>query len=311
MIFRAVCGLCCGVGIFLFSVVQMSSSMKKLCLGKVEPLLQKLCVNRIFSVFTGAAVTGLIQSSAAVTVCATALVDCATLTQAQGIGIIMGSNIGTTVTGVLVALNFSAAAPFIILTGAFVSLFSKSEKSKDLGFFLCALSLLFVGIDTMKEAVATLNSDGRLSSLFSFCSSRLTGLLFGFFSTALLQSSSATVGILQSLVSAGAVGRDAAVFIVCGQNIGATVPTLLSALRSDKKAKSTAFFHLTFNLCTTAMVLCLSFFFPVESLLSWIDDGAGFVSVFHLLFNTVGTLVLFPFSMPLLRLSEFIVKNKY
>lgn len=304
MVFKALCGFCCGVGIFLFSVVQMSDAMKQICLGKVEPLLQKLCVNRFFSVLTGAGVTGLIQSSAAVTVCATALVDCGALSASQGVGIIMGSNIGTTVTGVLIALNFSAVSPFIVLLGALISLFSKSEKFKSFGLFLCALSLLFVGIDTMKEAAAALNADGSLSALFSLCSSRLTGLIFGFVSTALLQSSSATVGILQSLVSVGAVSRKAAVFIVCGQNIGATVPTLLSAIRSNEKAKATAVFHLLFNLCGTALVLGLSFLFPIESLFEGIDGGASFVSIFHLLFNAVITVLLFPFSLSLLKLSS-------
>lgn len=304
MAFKALCGFCCGVGIFLFSVVQMSNAMKKLCLGRLEAFLQKLCVNRFFAVLTGAAVTGLIQSSAAVTVCATSLVDCGTLSASQGIGIIMGSNIGTTVTGVLIALNFSAAAPFIVLFGALLSLFSKSEKLESLGLFLCALSLLFVGIDTMKQASQTLNENGSLSLLFSLCSSRLTGLLFGFASTAALQSSSATVGILQSLVSVGAVSRQAAVFIVCGQNIGATVPTLLSALRSNEKARATALFHLLFNFFATALVFLVSLFVPIESLFSKIMDGACFVSVFHLLFNAVGTAAVFPFSLSLLKLAS-------
>lgn len=309
MAFKALCGFCCGVGIFLFSVVQMSEAMKKLCLGKLEALLQKLCVNRFFAVLTGAAVTGLIQSSAAVTVCATSLVDCGTLSASQGIGIIMGSNIGTTVTGVLIALNFSAAAPFIVLFGALLSLFSKSEKLKSLGLFFCALSLLFVGIDTMKQAAAALNENGSLSSLFSLCSSKFTGLLFGFASTALLQSSSATVGILQSLVSVGAVGRKAAIFIICGQNIGATVPTLLSALHSNEKAKATALFHLLFNFFGTALVFLLSLFIPVEVLFSKIGDGAAFVSLFHLLFNAAGTAAVFPFSLSLLRLSSALTEK--
>lgn len=301
------CGFFCGVGIFIFSVLEMSEAMKKLCLGRLESLLQKLCVNRFLAVLTGAAVTGLVQSSAAVTVCTTALVDCGALSSSQGVGIIMGSNIGTTVTGVLIALNFSAAAPFIVLAGAIILLFSKSEKFRSFGCFLCALSLLFVGIDTMKEAAAALNRDGKLTLLFSLCSSRLTGVLFGFVSTALLQSSSATVGILQSLVSVGAVSRKAAVFIVCGQNIGATFPTLLCAVRSDEKARATAVFHLLFNLAATSGVLVLSLFVPVEALFSKINSGAGFVSVVHLLFNAAATAVLFPLAPFLLKLSSALV----
>ncbi|MDO4379999.1 MAG: Na/Pi symporter, partial [Clostridia bacterium] len=142
-----------------------------------------------------------------------------------------------------------------------------------------------------------LNENGLLSSFFSRCSSRFSGLLFGFVSTALVQSSSATVGILQSLVSVGAVSRESAVFIICGQNIGATVPTLLSALCSDKKAKAAALFHLLFNLFGTASVIIVSLFEKIEK-------GEVFVSAVHVLFNVLCTVVMFPFSTVVTEISE-------
>lgn len=303
MNFKAFSAFLCGIGIFLFSVVQMSESMKRVCRGKAASALQKLTSSRISGVLTGAAVTGIVQSSAAVTVAATALVESGVLSASQGVGIIMGSNIGTTVTGVLAALKFSAAAPFLVFIGALLALLSSGEKLKSFGFFLCALSLLFVGVDTMKDAAAALNENGALSAFFERSSSRFFGIFIGFLSTAILQSSSATVGILQSLVSVGAVGREYSVFVICGQNIGATVPTLLSALRAHEKAKTTAVFHLFFNLFGTLAFLLASFFFPISGLFSFFSDGAAFVSAVHVFFNIFSTVLLFPFALPITRLS--------
>ncbi len=302
MVLRSVLGLLCGVGIFLFSVVQMSEAMKNLCGEKTEHLLQKFTKNRFSGVICGAGLTAVVQSSAAVTVTAVSLADCGKLSLSSCVGIIMGSNIGTTVTGVLVALNFSFAAPFLVLFGAFCALISKNEKVKNVAFFLCAFGLLFVGIDTMKEGAQKLNENGLLSELFVRCDSRLTGVLFGFLSTAAAQSSSATVGILQSLVSVGAVKRESAVFIVCGQNIGATVPTLLSALRANDKARAAAIFHLLFNIFGTLGVLLLSFIFPISKIFSKVSNGESFVCAVHVLFNVLCTAVVYPFSV---KISEF------
>lgn len=307
MDFRAVSGLLCGIGIFLFSVVQMSESMKKLCEKKAESVLQRFTKNRLSGVLCSAALTAVVQSSAAVTVTAVSLADCGKLSLSACTGIIMGSNIGTTATGVLVALNFYSAAPFLVLFGAFFLLVSKNEKIRAVSLFLCSLGFLFVGIETMKDSCAVLNENGLLSSFFSRCSSRFSALLFGFVSTALVQSSSATVGILQSLVSVGAVSRESAVFIICGQNIGATVPTLLSALSSDKKAKAAALFHLLFNLFGTASVVIVSFLFPVSALFEKIEKGEVFVSAVHVLFNVLCTAVMFPFSTGVTDISEKIV----
>lgn len=307
MNFKAFSAFLCGIGIFLFSVVQMSESMKKVCRGKAASALKRLTSNRISGVLTGTAVTAVVQSSAAVTVTATALVESGVLSASQGVGIIMGSNIGTTVTGVLAALKFSAAAPFLVFFGALFSLFSSGERLKSFGFFLCALSLLFVGVDTMKDAAAALNESGALSSFFERSGSRLFGIFIGFFSTAILQSSSATVGILQSLVAVGAVGREYSVFVICGQNIGATVPTLLSALRAHKGAKTTAVFHLFFNLFGTLVFLIASFFFPISSLFSFFSDGAAFVGAVHVFFNVFSTVLLLPFAALITRLSEKVV----
>lgn len=302
MVLRSVLGLFCGVGMFLFSVVQMSEALKKLCGKKVERLLQNLTKNRLSGVLCGAGITAVVQSSAAVTVTAVSLADCGKLSLSSCVGIIMGSNIGTTVTGVLVALDFSFAAPLFVLFGAFCALIAKSERVKNAAIFFCAFGLLFVGIETMKDGAQRLNESGLLSRFFMHCDSKLSGILFGFFSTAVVQSSSATVGILQSLASVGAVKRESAVFIVCGQNIGATVPTLLSALRANEQARAAAIFHLIFNFFGTLGVLLLSAFFSISKMFSKISSGEGFVCAVHVLFNLLCTAAVFPFSV---KISEF------
>ncbi len=304
---RAVAGLFCGVGIFLFSVVQMSESMKNLFEKKGERLIQKLSKNRFSGVLCGAGLTGIVQSSAAVTVTAVSLADCGKLSLSSCVGIIMGSNIGTTVTGVLAALNFSFAAPFLIVFGAFLALVSKNEKLKNAAVFLCALGLLFVGISTMKDSAQELDKNGFLSSFFLRFSSKLSGVLCGFVSTAIAQSSSATVGVLQSLVSVGAIKRENAVFIICGQNIGATVPTLLSSIKAEEKAKAAAVFHLLFNLFGTAGVLFLSLLFPLSKPFEVFKSGEGFVSAVHVLFNVLCTAAVFPFSIRVTKLSKKLV----
>lgn len=311
MDFHAVMGLFCGIGIFVFSVAQMSEAMKNVFSKNGERLLKSFTKNRLSAVLCSAAMTGIVQSSAAVTVTAVSLADCGKLSLSACTGIIMGSNIGTTVTGVLAALKISFAAPFLVLIGAFAALISKNEKVKNAALFLCALGLLFVGIDTMKDGARALNENGFLTELFLRCNSKLSGILLGFFSTAAVQSSSATVGILQSLVSVGAVQRESAIFIVCGQNIGATVPTLLSSLRAEKKAKAVALFHLLFNLFGTAGVLLVSCFFPLEAFFEKINEGEAFVSLVHVLFNTLCTALMFPFAPSVAKLAEKLVSFRH
>lgn len=301
---NAIAGLICGIGIFLFSVVQMSEVMNKAAGEKSERLLSKFGTNRAAGVFAGAGITAAVQSSAAVTVSAISLADCGKLSLSACTGIIMGSNIGTTVTGVLAALKFSFAAPFFLLVGAFAMLVTKSEKVKNTACFLCALGLLFVGIDTMKESAAKLNESGLLTKLFLSFTSPLSAVVFGFLSTAAAQSSSATVGVLQSLVSVGAISRESAVFMICGQNIGATVPTLLSAVKAKKTAKSAALFHLIFNLIGTSGVFLLSLFVSPAAIFESIENGESFVCAVHVMFNVLCTVVVFPLSLPLARLSE-------
>ena len=307
---KAFFALLCGTGIFLFSVVEMSESMKAVFESRTGAVLQKYASNRFFGLVAGTLSTAVVQSSAAVTVTAVSLADSGVLSLSQSIGIIMGSNIGTTVTSVLTVLNFSAAAPFLILGGAFCALIAKNGKVKNTAFFFCALGLLFVGIETMRDAAKALDENGFLSALFLRFSSKFAAVFIGFAATALAQSSSATVGVLQSLVSVGAIGRESAVFIVCGQNIGATVPTLFSALRAGKTAKATAVFHLFFNLFGTLMFLLLSLFFNLAAPFERIEEGKTFVCIVHVLFNVFCTAALFPFAERIANFSLKIVEGK-
>lgn len=305
---KAFFSLVCGVGIFLFSVVEMSESMMNLFAGKTGAVLQKYASNRLFGVLAGTASTAVVQSSAAVTVTAVSLAESGVLSLSQCVGIIMGSNVGTTVTSVLTVLNFSAAAPVLILGGAFCALVSKGKSVKNVALFFCALGLLFVGLETMRDASRALDETGFLSRLFLRFSSKLSAVFIGFAATAIFQSSSATVGVLQSLVSVGAIGRESAVFMICGQNIGATVPTLISALRCGKTARAVAVFHLLFNLFGTSGVLLFSLFFKIPEPLEKIGDGKTFVCAVHVLFNLLCTAAIFPFARQIANFSLRIVE---
>lgn len=307
---RAFFAFLCGVGIFLFSVVQMSEAMKAVFEKRTGAVLEKYASNRFFGVIAGTLSTAVVQSSAAVTVTAVSLADSGVLSLSQSVGIIMGSNIGTTVTSLLTVLNFSAAAPFLILSGAFCALVAKKKSIRNIALFLCSFGLLFVGLETMKDASKALNENGFLSSLFLRFSSKPAAVFVGFASTAVAQSSSATVGVLQSLVSTGAISRESAVFMVCGQNIGATVPTLFSALRSGKTARAAAVFHLIFNIFGTAFFLLLSAFVPFPAFLSEIEDGKAFVCAVHVLFNLFCTAVLFPFAEHFAKISLILTKRR-
>lgn len=307
---KAFFALLCGVGIFLFSVVQMSESMKAVFESRTGTVLQRYASNRFFGVIAGALSTAVVQSSAAVTVTAVSLADCGVLSLSQCVGVIMGSNIGTTFTSVLTVLNFSAAAPFLILFGAFCALAAKKKSIKSTAVFFCALGLLFVGLDTMRDASRALDENGFLSSLFLRFSSKLASVFIGFASTAVMQSSSATVGVLQSLVFVGAISRESAIFMICGQNIGATVPTLISALRAGKTAKAAAVFHLIFNLFGAAAFLLLSLFVPLPAALEEIEDGKVFVCTVHVLFNLLCTAALFPFAERLAKFSLKLIEGK-
>lgn len=300
-------GMLCSVGMFLFGMNIIGEGLTKACGEKMKNILSALTKNNLTGVFTGFAVTAAIQSSCATTVMVVNFIDGGLLTLSQSVGIIMGANIGTTVTSLLLAVNFSAFAPIAVLAGALIKLFFKSEKLNNIGLAVCGFGLIFVSMGSLESYLELLRQNGNFDLMMFSSASHFKLIFIGFIITALLQSSSATVGLLQSAALSSIIGLNSAVYILFGQNIGAVVPTLFSCIKANSEAKKAAVVHLLFNMIGTGIFILISEFTPYISLLERIDDKSLAVSVAHMIFNVGSTLMLLPFSKVIAAASEKIV----
>ena len=309
-----------GVGVFIAGMNMMSDGLEKSAGAGMKKLLGKITNNHVVGVGIGAAVTAIIQSSAATTVMAIGLVNAGIMTLMQAVPVIMGANIGTTVTGILVSLKdlpistFVAAFAFI---GAMMTFFKK-EKVKRIGSMLCGFGMIFVGLDVMSSEAAFGNDliEGAFQSLFSFPAVQFPLLLIiiGVMFTALIQSSSAATGVVIVMVSTGAMDLYYGLFIVLGSNIGTCVTALLSSIGTSVNAKRTAIIHLIFNLLGTAVftILIWSIGKPVVNLLQAIAPETPGMQLawFHVIFNVTTTVLLLPFVQLLVKLATLIIKEK-
>ncbi|MBQ8893987.1 MAG: Na/Pi cotransporter family protein [Clostridia bacterium] len=302
-----------GLSFFLFGMQIMSGNLEEIAGGRLEQVLQKLTRRPAAGLLTGMGVTMAVQSSSAVTVLLVGLVDSGLMPLKQTVAVIFGANIGTTLTAWLLSLaglegenlwvqllkpeNFSAlfgAAGIVLL------MFSKKDRRKRVGSALLGFALLMQGMELMKDSVAPLADDPAFARLMVAFRNPLLGVLAGAVITAVIQSSSASVGILQALSLTGSVTRAMAVPLVMGQNIGTCVTALLSAVGAGKNAKRVAMLHLLINVIGTAVCLVLFLFLPAQS---QPVTPVG-IAVIHTLFNVTITALLFPFSKKLLRLVE-------
>ncbi len=306
----SVINLLCGIGMFLVGMALMSEYTVSAFGEKLQGTLRRLTNNKISGVLTGFAVTGVIQSSSATTVTAVGFVDAGLLSLAGATGIVMGANIGTTVTSLIIAFNFSDIAPLVIFVGAFMKLLSKSEKLKSIGIILSGFGILFVGLNTMSSSFEALKDSEAFLTFVASSRGKLRGVATGFIMTALMQSSSATVGILQALSMQGLIPIDTAFYIVLGQNIGAVIPVIISSVGTNKTAKQVGIIHLLFNLIGSAVFLVLIELVPFGELLSFTDSHSMKISLFHITFNVVSTLMLLPFSDWLIKLSGHLLNFK-
>lgn len=304
----SVINLLCGIGMFLTGMALMSDYATKTYGDKLKNILSKLTKNKISGVLTGMAVTGVIQSSCVTTVTAVSFVEAGFLSIAGAAGIVMGANIGTTVTSLIIAVNFSDFAPIVIFIGAFMKLLCKSEKAQNVGVIFSGFGILFVGLNTMASGFESLKNSDVFLSFVSASKGRLGGILTGFIMTALLQSSSATVGILQALSMQGIVPIEDGFYIILGQNIGAVLPVLLSCVGTGKTAKQVGVIHLLFNLIGTTIFLLLMEFIPFARLFGFLTSDSMKISLFHIMFNIFATIILLPFSENLIDFSEKIVR---
>lgn len=303
-----------GLGMFIYGMQIMAQGLENAAGNKMKSLLEVLTRNKFMGVVLGAAITAVIQSSSATTVMVVGFVNAGLMNLAQAMGVIMGANIGTTVTGWLVSsvewaqiLSPSKLAPVAVIVGVIVMLTGKRRSTKDISAIIIGFGLLFIGITTMSDAVEPLQEYQGFVNLFvTLGKSPVLGILAGAVVTAIIQSSSASVGILQSLAAAGLVPFSAAIYIIMGQNIGTCVTAILSSLGAKKNAKTAALMHLLFNVIGTLLFSVVAIIYY-----EFLNPQAGGgsitqtqISLVHTVFNIGTTVLLFPASGLIIKLSK-------
>ena len=304
-----------GLGLFLFGIRTMGDGLENAAGAKLKRMLEVLTGNRFLAVLVGFVVTAIIQSSTATTVMVVGFVNAGMMSLAQAVGVIMGANIGTTVTSLLIALNFSSVAAAAVLVGVILMLASKKTVVKNLGAIFTGFGLLFLGIDMMSDSMAPLReSAGFMNFIVSVSVSPLRplfGIILGIVMTAVLQSSSASVGVLQTLAMQGLVPLKFSVFVLFGQNIGTCLTALFSTVGAKKNSKRAAVIHLLFNLIGTGIFILIALLAPY---VEWIEklspDPMAQIAISHIVFNIVSTVVMFPFAKVLVKLSFLLVPGK-
>ena len=303
-----------GLGMFIYGMQIMAQGLENAAGNRMKSLLEVLTRNKLMGVLLGAAITAVIQSSSATTVMVVGFVNAGIMNLTQAMGVIMGANIGTTVTGWLVSavewaefLSPAKLAPVAVMLGVIIMLTGKRRSSKEIASIVIGFGLLFIGITTMSSAVSPLQESESFCSIFvTLGDNPLLGILAGTIVTAVIQSSSASVGILQSLAAAGLVPFSAAVYIIMGQNIGTCVTAILSSLGAKKNAKTAALMHLLFNIIGTAIFSILAiFYYEVVNP----QMGLGYItqteiSMVHTVFNIGTTVILFPLSGWIIKLAK-------
>ncbi len=294
-----------GLALFLYGMQMMSSGLEAAAGSRMKQILERLTANRFLGVLVGAAITAVIQSSSATTVMVVGFVNAGMMTLNQAVWIIMGANIGTTVTGLLIALDVGELAPLFAFVGVAMVVFVKKPQLQHIGQILAGLGVLFIGMDMMSGAMSPLRESEAFIQMMSNFSNPLLGILAGAGFTAVIQSSSASVGILQALANSGVIGLSSAVFVLFGQNIGTCITAVLASIGTSRSAKRATIIHLLFNMIGTVIFTILFILFPIAHVI----DGqipvaglsgvlpatpAGQIALVHTSFNIVTTLLLLP-----------------
>lgn len=300
-----------GLGAFLFGMKYMGDGLELAAGSKMKDLLEKLTRNRILGFLLGMFVTVVIQSSSATTVMVMGFINAGIMDLAQATGVIFGANIGTTITSILIALDVSGIAPFCLFLGAFLMLYSKKKQTKHIGQIILGFGLLFQGLHTMSGAMKPLKDVLWFQDFIMNAKSPLLGLLVGALLCAVIQSSSAAVGILQALAMQGLMPLYFASFLVCGVNIGSAMPTILASMNARNNAKRAAMVYLINNLVgaviMTVVTLALPYTQWVEAM---IPDPMFQVSVIHIIFKVVSALVLLPLTNQVVKLTYLLVPRQ-
>ncbi len=312
MDFNHVLGLVAGLSLFLLGMNSMGNGLENACGNKMKKILEKLTSNRFVGVLVGAGITMLIQSSSATTVMVVGFVNAGMMTLTQAVWVIMGANIGTTITGQLIALDIGFIAPIFAILGVILIVFFKKATLNEIGKILCGFGVLFIGMELMGWAMDPLKDSKIFTNIITQFRNPLIGILAGMIFTAIIQSSSASVGILQALAASGAIGLDSAAFVLFGMNIGTCITALLASAGTNRNAKRTTVIHFLFNIIGTILFTILCIATPIAD---WVEklsinNPPQQIANMHTIFNITTTLLLIPFGTLLVKLTNKILPDK-
>lgn len=301
-----------GLAMFLFGMRTMGEGLERAAGPKLKHMLALMTRNKFIAMLTGLLVTALIQSSGATTVMVVGFVNAQLLNLTQAVGVIMGANIGTTVTSLLLSVTFKPGPIFAFCGMLMIMLFDKKETVKQAGFVFMGLGILFVGMELMSDSMEPLRHWPVFLNLMQGVRNPVLGVLIGLGVTALLQSSSVSVGIIQVLAGAGLVSIDAALFLLLGAKIGACTPSLLSMANSTVSAKRTAMLHLVFNVIGCTIVLLLSMFLPLSDWAQALipDNPKLCISLMHISISVICTIFLLPVSDWLIAITKVLIRGE-
>ncbi len=310
--FGNIATLLSGLGLLLYGIKILGEGLELAAGAKLKVLLEKMTSNRFAAVLVGFVITTLIQSSSTTTVMVVGFVNTGIMNLTQAIGVIMGANIGTTTTSILVSLDIGKYAPIAIGIGVFLSMLTKKTTKKHIGLAITGFGMLFLGMTLMKDAMEPLANSPVFSEWLMNANNPFVAILIGTVITAVIQSSAASIGILQALAAQGLIPLHFAAYVIYGQNIGTCITALISSIGTKKNSKRTAVMHVLFNVFGTVIFIILTKLLPFTDWIESLTDNTMMqLSLVHIIFNVVSTLIMFPFAdKVLVKLACLIVPDK-
>ena len=310
--FGNIATLLSGLGLLLYGIKILGEGLELAAGAKLKVLLEKMTSNRFAAVLVGFVITTLIQSSSTTTVMVVGFVNTGIMNLTQAIGVIMGANIGTTTTSILVSLDIGKYAPIAIGIGVFLSMLTKKTTKKHIGLAITGFGMLFLGMTLMKDAMEPLANSPVFSEWLMNANNPFVAILIGTVITAVIQSSAASIGILQALAAQGLIPLHFAAYVIYGQNIGTCITALISSIGTKKNSKRTAVMHVLFNVFGTVIFIVLTKLLPFTDWIESLTDNTMMqLSLVHIIFNVVSTLIMFPFAdKVLVKLACLIVPDK-
>lgn len=305
-------GLLGGLALFLYGIQMMSNGLEAAAGDRLKKILERLTSNRVLGVLVGTGITALVQSSSATTVMVISFVNSGLMNLQQAVWVIMGANIGTTITGQMIALDLGDLAPLLAFIGVMIVLVVKKSKMHHFGQILAGLGVLLIGMSMMSTSMSPLREIPAFINIMAEFRNPFLGIIAGMVFTVLVQSSSASIGILQALALSGALDLPSAIFVLFGQNIGTCISSLLASIGANRNAKRATFIHITFNVIGTALFTVLTILTPFTELMIRLtpNNVVAQVANTHTVFNIVTTLLLLPFGALLVTLATRVLPEK-